>query len=573
MLGYYSKEDKVMKRFFIGFWVLFSAGVLAGQETGTSARARLLVPLNSALIWSMDGDEGRNSADFDSLKIAKNPGDTSVSSEERPVSQGVYFGVPPKSASSVITLGVIGNDVDRFLSATAFQDVSYVSNFGYFAFDRDSFSVGVSGRFGNGMAAGLHYNGNIIEDIFAYISNNSLTNGKVGLGASDDGTSASYDFMGDLKDRNNINSRSNINLLFGFGNLGFVLGYSQKLFGLVKRSSPEPQPVKDNLQDAIVYNTLEAVLDNALAPHLEIGYAADTNLLTFRIALGFQLDIHQHRELSRGQTIMLPDYFTVSSGTYAVTDSTEKLMADYFEPAFALRLETDFLSDSFSQLGIAFETGVKTKLYSNFDDRGDTVNGVFWSQNTSFAAPYTNSVTKYTLDMEVLLRPSLRYVMSLLNRRLKIGLSGGFGIGMNFGARATETNTWTQGKTSYLQDDPADGDPTVIATLPGSDLGLYPNLGIGLMFAIIPDRFSINAGIGATQTLYRIKTGEIEMTSPAGITTKTPLLEQSWGKPLAQFAVGATFNFLKACSLDALFSSNGTSFDNANFVLQFHATF
>jgi hypothetical protein len=515
----------------------------------------------------MTGADLTSPVDFSGMSIAKN---ASVAWQD-----SVYFGVPPKAASSVVNFGITGSDIDRFMSATSFQDTSYIGRFGYFGFDRDSLSAGVSGKFARNMTASLYYNGNIVEDVFAYISNNSLTNGKVGLGAQDGISGTDYDFVGDLKDRNNINSRSNINLMFGAGIFGINVGYSQKLFGLVKKSTAEPQR-KDLTDDAVIENMQEALLDNALVPNVEFGLRFDTARAVVKTALGFQVDIHQHREMAKGETIELPDYFGGQTGTYTVTaEQTRKLSADYLEPAVTFRIEGEFPADR-SRLGIALETAGRLKLYSNMDDKGGKVDGIFWSQDI-YNGAYINSVTTSNLDLEVLGRPSVRYA-TMLSDRFTAGLSGGFGVGLKFGSYTTKNYAWTSKADFMLNDDPYDDAylstdvdlPGTVETIPSLDMALYPNLGAGFSFNVVPGTFVLNGGVGAVQTLYRIRTGEVTTETPIGSVT-TPLLEQSWGKPLAQLALGAMFRFKQNFTLDALFSSNGTRFDNANFVIQFSA--
>jgi hypothetical protein len=176
-------------------------------------------------------------------------------------------------------LGTQGNDIDCFFSTTAFKETSYSSAFGYFGFDKNSLSVGVSRKFIGGAVTSLYYNGNIIEDIFAYISNNSLTNGQVSLGASDGDGGSNYDFIGDLKDRNNINSRTNVGLLFGVGGFGLSIGYSQKLFGLVRNSDAQPQPGLVDPTNGEISNMQEALLDNALVPHIELGFRGGSKVV------------------------------------------------------------------------------------------------------------------------------------------------------------------------------------------------------------------------------------------------------------------------------------------------------
>ncbi|MDR2468371.1 MAG: hypothetical protein LBD22_05370, partial [Spirochaetaceae bacterium] len=278
--------------------------------------------------------------------------------------------------------------------------------------------------------------------------------------------------------------------------------------------------------------------------------------------------------------IKLTNYFTTNTGTYTVSeDVTDKLAADYIEPAITFRLETDFPSDNRSQLALGLEVAGGLKMYSNLDDKAEAVNGIFWSEDKGTTG-YFNSITKKPLDLEVRARPSVRYITQI-GKRFKVGLNGGFGVGFKFGETTTKTYRWSN-KTVFMNDNNPYNDSNlvtttgisrIVTTLPALDLALYPNLGVGFAVDIVPNVFTLNGGIGATQTLYRIRTGEIEVDNGASGKVKTPLFEQNWGKPLAQLALGAAFNFRENFALDAMFSTNGTSLDSANFAVQFKASF
>ncbi|MDR2501438.1 MAG: hypothetical protein LBD37_10245 [Treponema sp.] len=553
----------------------------------------ILVPLNASSLWGMPGVQSTDTLDFNRLAIAKNltgpvgqdkAGDPLI----RPLPNGVYFGVPARSGMSLITLGVLGNNVDRFISTTSFQETSYRANFGYFGFDKSALSAGVSGRFKNGIVTSLYYNGNIIEDIFGYIANNALTNGRVGVAAYDDIDGSAYDYLGDLKDRSSINSRTNIALMFAGGPLGFTIGYSQKLFGLVKQSTGNPQREGDSL-DAHIYDTQDAVLDDALVPHAEVGFRfMSQSGVIIKTALSFQVDIHQHRELSEGQILTLENYYPPIPGSTPPSTTTgwatngrviNKLAADYIEPAAVLRFELDLPSQSYSRLSFGIEAGGRVKLYANNDDKGDGQTGIFWSQRNGAggAGAYYYSLTTKDAALEVIARPSIRY-LGRFGERVRIGLNGGFGIGARSGQSVTKTYT-NASYAEYLKDgspyddsrlitSPAAPFDPIVTTIPDLDLSLYPNLGIGFSVDVVRNIFSVNGGVGATQTLYTIQTGSVETTGVDGAVLASPLHEQSWGKPLAQFALGAIFTFKEHFTLDAMFSTNGTDLDGSNFVVQ-----
>ena len=583
-----------MKKLFAAAVLAFAAGASFAQEgnNGTANAPRilespgsvaeasasqepfkplklLLAPLHSSSIWNL-----RNAGGADNSELA----DRQTPFAQNPVESGlslpgsVYFGVPAKSTLSTISLGVFGDNIDRFFSVTSFNDADYNASFGFFGFDKNSLSVGVSRRFQRGTMAGLYYNGNIIEDLLSYITNSAPNNGSVGMNASDSFTDIDYDFFGNIKGRNFIDSRSNINLMFGAGVFGIDVGYSQKLFGRAeqspaKRDDPHGYP-------AIMYDTQNAILDNALVPHIDVGFSLDFNNVVFKTALGFQIDIHQRRELNKGTK------YTLHSATaYTQNFVRDKLSADYLEPALTLRFELDFLNDNRSYLGFGLETAGSTRIYSNMDDKGAAIPAIFWSEDTETnqsPALYQNSLTFRPLDVELYLRPSVRYITAI-TRSLHIGLSGGFGMGFRFGQSETRSWSWAD-KSSYAAS-PAPYSTTIaefqrtVTEIPSTDIALYPNLGVGFTYEIVPGAFALNGSVGATQELYRLRTGEVEIYRQGSGTEIMPLFEQSWGKPLAQFALGAAFSFKKNYKLHTMFSSSGTSFDDASFILQFSAQF
>ena len=530
---------------------------------------RLLAPLHSSSIWNLRSIGGADSAKLAARQtpFAQNPVESGIS-----LPGSVYFGVPAKSALSTISLDVFGDNIDRFLSVTSFNDADYDTSFGFLGFDKNSLSAGVARRFQRGTMAGLYYNGNIIEDLLSYVTNSAANNSSVGMNASDSFDDIDYDFFGNVQGRNFIDSRSNINLMFGAGVFGIDVGYSQKLFGRAEQSTAK----RDDRHNypAIIYDTQNAILDNALVPHIDVGLRVDYNNVVFKTTLGFQVDIHQRRELNKGTK-----YTLTGPSAYSENFVRDKLSADYVEPAFTLRFELDFLNDTRSYLGFAIETAGSTRVYSNMDDKGEIVAGIFWSENTQTGQSpdiYQNSVTFRPLDAELYLRPSVRYITAI-TRSLQIGLSGGFGMGFRFGQ--SETRSWRWADKSAYAAAPAPYSASIaefsgtVTEVPSTDIALYPNLGVGFTCEIVPGAFALNGGVGASQELYRLRTGEIEIYEHGVGTKIVPLFEQSWGKPLAQFALGAAFSFKKHYKLHTMFSSNGTSFDNASFILQFSAQF
>jgi hypothetical protein len=385
---------------------------------------------------------------------------------------------------------------------------------------------------------------------------NNPNSGEAAIQSFEGITGSDYNLFGLLRG-NTLDSRTNVGVLFGKGNFGIKVGYTQNLQGYVQSASGEP--VRDGLSDDAVINLgKEALLDNVLAPSIEAGLRFDFKKFTLRANLAASIDFHSGRTYTEGGRITLTDYFTTPAA-YTIDDTVvAKTLADYMEPAAALRLEFEFPTDERSRLALGFEGGAKMKLYSNTDDKGKSVTGKFSSTKTGEQGGdgYVYSVTEIT-DMAVLIRPSVRYVTQMTDR-LTLGLNGGIALNFKFGEETekhyeytnylayvdapettTETNDYTRTKLTDLA------------------LGIRPNLGIGVDFMIVPGIFSVSAGVGAEQTLFQVATATETMTIGTG-ETETPILEQTWGKPTAKLALGTQFQFSKRLALDAMFSAKDT---------------
>jgi hypothetical protein len=494
-----------------------------------------------------------------------------------PIKSSILKGSPPQSTTSQITMGVVGTDVDNFLSPTGSSSVSYTGGFGYFGFDMNSLSLGVSRKFLDAALASLYYSGNIVEDMFAYIANKPNA-GDAAIKSFDGLTGTDYELLGELNGKDTIDSRTTVNALFALGKFGLNLGYSQTLTGYVNADPGSPE--RDGTSnDATISLGRKALLDNSIAPSIELGLALGRpEKVIVRTTLTGVVDIHSSRDFKSGKVLKLGNYFDDidDNNSFKVQENVlEKTLADYIEPAGLLRFEFEFPTDEYSRAAIALEGGFRMKLFSNINDKGETIDAKYYSRKTGDGGVdgFDYSVTKI-LDMGFISRPSVRYITAM-SPRFKVGLNGAIGLDMNFG-KEIEKNYRYGSYTEFLDD--ADPVPNSVTTrMTNINMGITPLLGIGVTFDVVPDQFRVTAGAGGEQTLYRFSVGT-ETTEIAGKSVDTPIAAQEWGKPEAQLALGATFMFGKGedpgrYTLDAMFSSNGIDLAKSNFVVQFSARF
>jgi hypothetical protein len=470
-------------------------------------------------------------------------------------------------------MGVIGTDVDNFLSPTGSSSVSYPGSFGYFGFDMNSLAIGVSRKF-YGALSSLYYSGNIIEDMFAYIANKPNA-GNASIESFDGLTGTDYELLGDLNGKNAIDSRTTVNALFAIGIFGINLGYSQTLTGYVNADPGNPERI-GNTNDATINLGKKAMLDNSIAPSIEVGLTfGSPEKMIIRTSLTGVLDIHSSRDFKSGKQLRLDDFFINPTGNFIVEENVlEKTLADYLEPAGLLRCEFEFPTDERSRTAVAIDGGFRTRLYSNIDDTGKMVDGKYFSKKTGNGGVngFDYSTTK-VLDMGIIARPSVRYITAL-TKQFKIGLNGAVGLNMNFG-KEIEKNFSYISFSDFLSDS-GHIPNSIITRLTGIDMEIKPLVGIGATFDVVPDQFKVTAGAGWEQSLYRFSVGT-ETTDIAGRKVESPIATQEWGKPEAHLALGATFVFGKGGAgrymLDAMFSSNGIELEDSNFVVQFSAKF
>jgi hypothetical protein len=89
-----------------------------------------------------------------------------------------------------------------------------------------------------------------------------------------------------------------------------------------------------------------------------------------------------------------------------------------------------------------------------------------------------------------------------------------------------------------------------------------PDLALGASFHLIPDHFSLHAGIGVELFSYGMSIADADPVLPNGKEVTT-----TFGLPSARFGGGLTVNLTQAVALDAMAFSSGLDFDSTVFNL------
>jgi hypothetical protein len=94
-------------------------------------------------------------------------------------------------------------------------------------------------------------------------------------------------------------------------------------------------------------------------------------------------------------------------------------------------------------------------------------------------------------------------------------------------------------------------------------IGVAPDVALGASFHLIPDHFSLHAGIGIGLFSYANTVVTPEFNGVAGNKTTT----STFGLPSARFGGGLTVNLTQAIALDAMAFASGLDIDSTAFTL------
>jgi hypothetical protein len=240
---------------------------------------------------------------------------------------------------------------------------------------------------------------------------------------------------------------------------------------------------------------------------------------------------------------------------------------DYTEPSGGFTLGFDFGSGS----TVATFDLIANAAFRTYEN--DNKPGVFGTWGLAFPnAPTTPPGTlpvaqSWTIaapeisDLRIGANPTFLYSTDL-GKQLSIGVKMNVGISYS-------TVTITQ--------DLDDSGNAATVNREGSEtaLRIVPELGAGVSFRLMPNRFAVHAGFGIELFSYLEKVITTKQTItgtgsllPAG-TTEGTVTEKTMGLPGAQFAAGFTLNFTAATAMDILAISKNLDVDETRLTVFF----
>jgi len=410
------------------------------------------------------------------------------------------------SPTGTATAGVFTSDVEDSMDVHYYSDVEFDKWFGFIGTSGTTPSLGYATRFGD-LYVGAWYTGTIASTtnsvteqvVSDYDLDNQLYTGKT--------TTLTYS-------NQYTDSDNSLNVLIGVAGMGIKVGFSESL-RVWSYPSSTLTTVEDATGAAKTYTNDYVVddylrIDGSMTPSLEWGTTIEAGDITIRPKVAAGLVIHR-------DTNILNTKATYSTYNDELVGGTEQInrvngtVNDYL--GLGAGVGADFGLNEKLSVGIGYN--LYTNFYSNSYDgsgfSGTAAGTVSWDNgSTTITRNNETTVTQTTATLNIdeitnwshNIEPSVYY-----SDEIAEGLTLGFSIALPVGITAGSSNSyyeWHQNtKTEYNSAvnkprgttvDYVTYGPKSLTETSGFSIGL--NAAVGAQYALIPDRFTVKAGIG-----------------------------------------------------------------------------
>jgi hypothetical protein len=356
-------------------------------------------------------------------------------------------------------------------------------------------------------------------------------------------------------------SNNDINVIVGAGIFGLRLGFSEYIRSV------------QNYTDA-PYWAFEDSLESSLKPSLELGFKIPAGKVTIKPSLWGAFDIHGYKS----ETGYLFNDFAVANSpqTYWAIQNDE---INFMEPSGGLTIAVELgLSDTSSMEFALYGDGA-LRLYRDKEDP-DPISSALKYGNASAGFPVLPLFlsTKSTATAYEYLLASGDFYATTPGATDTVSLPSGVVIpmdlqgtgGLSFAYTGDITERVTLGVKIAIDGgfglqtiDVEDPSGTVLRSDSVMTISGAPDLALGASFHLIPDHFSLHAGLGVQLFSFERSVLTPEAGGVAGDETTTT----TFGLPQARFGGGLTVNLTEAIALDAMAFSSGLDYDSTAFTL------
>jgi hypothetical protein len=468
----------------------------------------------------------------------------------------------PESSLSKASAGTLSGDADSFMSAVDWGSIENLDNvFVLGGVDEWGLSLGFAKKFGK-VYLGASYAGDLIDEIYRRVTNKDVEPLWMIDTKNDDSkdfNSTLVDITGKIPDGVTV-SNNDINLIVGTGIFGVRLGFSEYI-----------RSVRD-YSDAPGWG-FEESLESSLKPNLELGFNIPTGKVAIKPSLRAAFDIHQF--YSRSGDL---DYAATDGVNPKIFWELSANRVNFLEPSAGLGIAVELALSDTSSMEFALEGEGALRIYpaagesgsiDSFRERGEATDSstggypklpLFPDSTGGYIRPDGTIIPRTSIEtvslegIDVTIPTDLRFsgapsfsFTGDITERLTMGLSAAINGG--FGLQTIEAKV---------------GDIKAFSATAVS-IDIAPDLALGASFHLIPDHFSLHAGLGLELFSFGVSTIEAE-SKVWGVSDKTT--ETRFGMPSARFGGVLTINLTKSVALDAMaFSSGLDSFDATKFNL------
>ena len=428
-----------------------------------------------------------------------------------------------ESNTSKSTAGVFTSDVDDSLDVHFHSGVEFDKWFGFIGYGGsiadNPVSLGYATRFGDGLYLGTWYSGNVVrvsENWTKTVTTYYDPNSQLKTGASDTAT-------GYLT--NTVSSNNEIAALIGTAGMGFKVGFAESV--TETKYPGTTVTAKKNADGTVDYDSGFEYSDvkGTLAPYLQWGMYLEAGDITIRPKATVSVDIG----LDSGVNDTRGAYTTFNGkvlGTDTITRSGRN--AGFITPAIEVGAGLDF--DGYSlDVSYGFGLDVYNNSYDASGINGSKAGTVSWSGSTSTTTAIDTTATNKTASLNINEQSAFYHSIHLgyytdkeVADGLKLGLYAGADIGINTSASDQYTLDLTSNRTVYNNAALSTGNTGYEAENRGvstvtteTEFTCEPFVNVGASYALIPGRFTVNAGIALKPLAY---TSTVTRTSEPGVT-------------------------------------------------------
>jgi hypothetical protein len=452
-----------------------------------------------------------------------------------PGSRETHF---PESSTSKATVGTLSGDADAFMSPVDWGSIENMdSSFVLAGVDEWGLSLGYARKLGKSYL-GVSYSGDLIDELYRRFSNKDTeslwkteTRDTSQIHSGPSLINGSGETPAGL-----VISNNDINIIFGIGVFGIRVGFAEWIRS-VQNESDQPWGA-------------EKSLESSLKPNLEVGFNIQAGKVTIKPAIRAAFDIHEYESVKA--------YLEMGTSPTALNWMVREDRINFWEPSAGLSLGVEVALSDTTSIEFGLEGDAAYRMYREPGDPDQIVS----SYKTG-----TGAVPTSPLDYSSVTGPAVLIVDDLtIPIDLRATGAPSFAFTSDIGERLTlGAKIAVDGGFDFLITENENGPNKLITTVMA--ISVAPDVALGASFHLIPDHFSLHAGIGLQLFSYSHITTNVD-TEVAGTTTSAPkVTATSLGLPSARFGGGLTVNFTQAVALDAMAFSSGLDFDSTLFNL------